>query len=602
MLGPGAELDARGTQINAELLTKIISVIRGKGGIPEFGKALFTQSHFTERAAFEHVRFLEEANFSYAQFDANAGFDDVHFAGVAHFGHVKCEGHARFNRTDFASWANFNDARFLKSLGFEDAKFANHVHFQGSQFGGIAGFQGSQFKRNAFFNRAQFHDSAWFESTRFDGIADFNGGQFNNVVRFLYAQFSEEVDFRGVRIGGLVAFGQAQFQRATQLGPLAAEQLDLSKATFGSRVVIEAAANHVSCHGTEWRDGVTMRLRYARTSLEHAAVGAPSSVTGADRKFEDRTPSMASPFYLDDDPVRNRAVEVGIISRDDWMPTLVSLPELDATNISVADVNLSACRFGGVHLLDQVRLEGRLIFDRPPRGMRRGRVWPPIWHWSTRQTLAEERTWRATTRKYAGWANTRNSKLAEVGPERLAGLYRQLRKGLEDAKNEPGAADFYYGEMEMRRHARTTPTPERVIIWLYWLISGYGLRAVRSIAVLVILGVIITTALTGWGLAATTPVTTLPQHLAGTILTTPHRPTRINATLSGITPRLPPPNQRWTSERSRTALEVTLESFAFRSTDQPLTTAGTWTTIAARLLGPVLLALALLAVRNRVKR
>jgi hypothetical protein len=47
---------------------------------------------------------------------------------------------------------------------------------------------------------------------------------------------------------------------------------------------------------------------------------------------------------------------------------------------------------------------------------------------------------------------------------------------------------------------------------------------------------------------------------------------------------------------------LTLESFAFRNTDQPLTTAGTWTTIAARILGPVLLFLTLLAVRNRVKR
>jgi hypothetical protein len=33
-------------------------------------------------------------------------------------------------------------------------------------------------------------------------------------------------------------------------------------------------------------------------------------------------------------------------------------------------------------------------------------------------------------------------------------LYRALRKGREDAKDEPGAADFHYGEMEMRRHAR----------------------------------------------------------------------------------------------------------------------------------------------------
>ncbi|WP_308407820.1 hypothetical protein [Streptomyces somaliensis] len=34
----------------------------------------------------------------------------------------------------------------------------------------------------------------------------------------------------------------------------------------------------------------------------------------------------------------------------------------------------------------------------------------------------------------------------------MAALYRQLRKSLEDGKNEPDAADFYYGECEMRRH------------------------------------------------------------------------------------------------------------------------------------------------------
>ena len=65
--------------------------------------------------------------------------------------------------------------------------------------------------------------------------------------------------------------------------------------------------------------------------------------------------------------------------------------------------------------------------------------------------------WRATTPKYSGWADTRSAETAEVRPERLAGLYRQLRKAQEDTKNEPGAADFYYGEMEMRRQHRTTP-------------------------------------------------------------------------------------------------------------------------------------------------
>ena len=83
-------------------------------------------------------------------------------------------------------------------------------------------------------------------------------------------------------------------------------------------------------------------------------------------------------------------------------------------------------------------------------------------------------------------------------PGQIAGLYRALRKGREDSKDEPGAADFYYGEMEMRRHARTTPTAEHAIIWLYWLISGYGLRALRSLAALVFVGVVATVALIGW--------------------------------------------------------------------------------------------------------
>jgi predicted hotdog family 3-hydroxylacyl-ACP dehydratase len=38
-------------------------------------------------------------------------------------------------------------------------------------------------------------------------------------------------------------------------------------------------------------------------------------------------------------------------------------------------------------------------------------------------------------------------------PAQAAAAYRALRKSREDNKDEPGAAEFYYGEMEMRRHA-----------------------------------------------------------------------------------------------------------------------------------------------------
>jgi hypothetical protein len=140
-----------------------------------------------------------------------------------------------------------------------------------------------------------------------------------------------------------------------------------------------------------------------------------------------------------------------------------------------------------------------------------------IWWWSKRQSLNEERLWRATRAKYSGWAEAKSEDV-EVRPERLAGLYRQLRKAEEDAKKEPGAGDFYYGEMEMRRHAHTTPAAERAIIWLYWLVSGYGLRALRSLGALIIVGAVVTTVLVGWGLAGTAP----PQRLTGTATTAPH--------------------------------------------------------------------------------
>ncbi|MER8193420.1 hypothetical protein ABTY00_05530 [Streptomyces microflavus] len=68
-------------------------------------------------------------------------------------------------------------------------------------------------------------------------------------------------------------------------------------------------------------------------------------------------------------------------------------------------------------------------------------------------------------------------------PEDVAALYRQLRKGFEDGKNEPGAAGFYYGEYEMRRHDTTGAAKgEHLLLRGYWLLSGYVLRASRAFA------------------------------------------------------------------------------------------------------------------------
>jgi hypothetical protein len=124
----------------------------------------------------------------------------------------------------------------------------------------------------------------------------------------------------------------------------------------------------------------------------------------------------------------------------------------------------------GAPHLDQLRLEGECPLAPAPSGLRRRGLIPV--RWTARRTLAEEQHRRAAQWQ-AGWEEAPDG-VEVVGPAVLAPVYRRLRKSLEDGKNEPDAADFYYGEMEMRRHDRKRPRAERALLGLYWAVSGTG--------------------------------------------------------------------------------------------------------------------------------
>jgi hypothetical protein len=266
---------------------------------------------------------------------------------------------------------------------------------------------------------------------------------------------------------------------------------------------------------------------------------------------------------------------------------VVSLRGLDAGSVTLTDVDLSRCRFAGLQRVDQVVLDGRCVFADGPGGRRR--------------VLAEEHHWRASQAAEAsgrreetgGWIPLldRDGQREEVvGPDRLEMLYRQLRKALEDAKNEPGAADFYYGEMEMRR-AAATRRAERWLLGLYWVLSGYGLRARRAVAWLSMLAVISIAGMTWFGF----PQTATDRTAVGTV-TTPAGRQPINLTFRQSDPVKP------VAERMEKATEVTVNAVIFRNPDADLTTAGRYLNIITRILGPILLGLTILAVRNQVKR
>jgi hypothetical protein len=151
----------------------------------------------------------------------------------------------------------------------------------------------------------------------------------------------------------------------------------------------------------------------------------------------------------------------------------------------------------------------------------------------------------------------------------MAVIYRQLRVNFEKRSNRPAAATFYRGEMDARRDdARSSArTAEWAWLTLYRRVSGYGLSAWRPAAWFLALVVAATLLLKAGRLVIVAPEG--GRHLAN-----------------------------W-GEALGFSLQSTLS--LFRS-PEPIGLGVLVVQVALRLLGPILIALAALAIRDRVAR
>ncbi|WP_326565468.1 pentapeptide repeat-containing protein [Amycolatopsis rhabdoformis] len=547
-LSPGAELDVRGTTLDPALLRHLKDALTPsgvRGARTRVGHAQFNGTTFTGEADFRDTTFAEDADFSGATF------------AVALFARSTFAGNVRFFLTSFTEGAGFVGTTFKQRADFTRATFSQRADFKGTTFTWSGRFTSATFMGDVYF------DSMLGAATTFAEDADFSGATFTSAASFCDTAFVQHARFSG-----------ATFTNSKRLGPLTAGRLDLRGAQFGGAVVIEAEAGEVSCRGTRFAGGVELRIRRGRVDLADAFLGAVSSLAPSATKS---TGCQATDLeYV---PAHR--------------PVLTFLSGTDVSELALTDVDLHWCRFAGAHHLDKLRIEGDSPFPRQPR----------VWWRSSRQVLFDEHLWRARRAPRSGWlaSDPRDSpegRIEQVGPDRLAALYRSLRKALEDGKNEAGAGDFYFGEQEARRRAINTSAVERGVLLTYWLASGYGQRASRAISALIGLVAVVTILLVSFGLAAPGPVS--------------QSTTATRATLGGgqetvtivddIPPKLPATGARWAWDRVDTSARIALGAVVFRDTSQKLTTAGTWTVMFARFAGPILLTLAALAVRARVKR
>ncbi|GAA3857531.1 pentapeptide repeat-containing protein [Streptomyces sedi] len=605
-LAPGADIDHRGTLFTADLLKLLLTALHDPiTRLPYLGRADFGEARFAGDARFDRARFSGDAWFDGAEFDGGARFGAAKFSRDAGFGETRFAGDARFDRARFSDGAWFGEAEFAGSARFDRAEFAGSARFDRAEFAGSARFDRADFTSNASntrFVKARFAGEAEFEQVKFAGNAWFEGAEFAGDARFREAQFVSHAWFDGALFAGDVRFGEAwfarhadftgaQFLRASRWGPVTcAGVLDLSGVVFGVPVTLEIAAREVQCVRTRWESTATIRARHASVDLGHAVLAAPIAVTAHPTPFTSRFGQL-----LDESPLTDLA---GV--------RMVSVQGVDAALLVLTDTDVSDCLFSGAFHLDQLRLEGRTVFAPPPTGWRRHGLWPV--RWTRRRVLAEEHHWRAqvagqpappsgATPSADQWRPGSHHPDPNLtpDPDDIAPLYRQLRKAFEDAKNEPGAADFYYGECEMRRHDHTgTPRVERGLLWGYWLLSGYGLRASRALGWLAVSMLATIVLLMAFGLPTSSP----KQKATGTV---PSSGGEVTLTIDKQPPQNPT-GDRFSSERFEKALSVTFNSVVFRSSGQDLTTTGTYIEMTSRLLEPTLLALAVLALRGRIKR
>lgn len=444
-------------------------------------------------------------------------------------------------------------------------QFCGSVNFDGARFEQGANFYGAIFERDASFSTARFTASgdeadefgdigAEFQDAIFKGSLDLNGAEFEDEARFYRARFADTLDLQQTSFEDQASFQEAEWQGPQRLfGPILLNgELNLRRAAFNGDLLLEVQGGSVNFEDTRFGDALTIRARRTALTLEHLDLTRPALVALApDFELGGASPESAVDFGNDPDT--------------DDLPKILSLRDSNVLGLTIASADMRGCLFQGVRNVDRLSIEGYVPFAAAPRGRSRRRI------------VCEESAWRqarvgtartAPGRRLAAWARPswESARAVEPGvevdvrPDRLARIYRGLRKSLEESKDYAGASDFYYGEMEMRLRTDSTPIADRTILAVYWLLSGYGLRASRSLL----------------ALAVTLAVFSVLFKTIGFV----DEASLLNGLLH--------------SARSVALLP--------QGDEIDLTEAGQAFQIALRVIGPVLIGLTALALRSRIKR
>jgi uncharacterized protein YjbI with pentapeptide repeats len=404
-------------------------------------------------------------------------------------------GAARIRDATFKRQISLAGAEVVAPLHFANVIFESPFDFNGAIFTATFEFRGCRFKKElygafAFFNAGPpswrecafdrqvtlsyahaarvsigLEQCVFDEGLMADGIGGpllMRGSAFKGAVSLVNASASAVVmdeatleghlDLEGASLQGLHA-ENARFHRVFQIGPAVVKHCYLSRAVFRARVRMEIQSEDLTLRGAVFEGGGTVFLKEGEVSLEQVSVGRHLLVAGPAERGS--------------------------------LPLVRSIRDADAGSMTFSQVSMKECIFYGAHNLAALTLESTVELPATPKffSTRRRCIADEIlWRISRGGVLAVP--WRSLTRDMWKGGGSARPDPEPPAPDQIETVYRELRRGRESRSDQPGGADFYYGEMEMRRLNSSGPLADRFAVGLYWLLSGYGLRAARPLGML----------------------------------------------------------------------------------------------------------------------
>jgi len=313
-------------------------------------------------------------------------------------------------------------------------------------------------ERGNNFEYIVFPEKISFGQITFSDPANFFGATFGAGANFRGATFSQGADFQHATFIGGVDFSGAKFiKEAILLDVTFSEEADFMGATFTK------GADFFGARFTKgaffWAATFSGGANFGKVTFAEGADFKDASFDSGEVIFEDSTFRGRTLFTSRKDENKTNKVFSGA-EKVNFKSVIIDPPgaltfiEADLKKCLFLNTNLERVNFCAVDWPD---IKGRIgVYDE--------------------KRLDEEEEKAGKGKREKG--------ILLVQLERL---YRELKKNYEDNRDYERAGHFHYGEKEMRRRNPETGIGFYCLLTLYWLMGGYGERWVRPLIWIIVL-------------------------------------------------------------------------------------------------------------------